>query len=165
MEAFSTMYEICVGCGRCEQVCPQGINILDLFEYANRQAVKDQKFKMRSGRGPAATLRSGPSEHPIVLGTIPGVIALVGCSNYPNGTKEAYDMAKEFVDRGYIVVTSGCMAMDMSLYTDVDGKTIWEQYPGGFDGRNICNTGSCVSNANIARRRHQGRHHLRPSQS
>jgi len=49
-------------------------------------------------------------------------------------------MAKEFVDRGYIVVTSGCMAMDMSLYTDVDGKTIWEQYPGGFDGRNICNT-------------------------
>ena len=59
-------------------------------------------------------------------------------------------MAKEFVDRGYIVVTSGCMAMDMSLYTDVDGKTIWEQYPGGFDGRNICNTGSCVSNANIA---------------
>ena len=31
----------------------------------------------------------------------------------------------------------------------LDGKTIWEQYPGGFDGRNICNTGSCVSNANI----------------
>ena len=31
--------------------------------------------------------------------------------------QRAYDMAKEFVDRGYIVVTSGCMAMDMSLYT------------------------------------------------
>jgi acetyl-CoA decarbonylase/synthase complex subunit alpha len=86
---------------------------------------------------------------PIVMGTIPGVIALVGCSNYPKGTKECYDIAKEFVDRGYIVVTSGCMAMDMSLYTDADGKTIWEQYGGGFDGRNICNTGSCVANANI----------------
>ncbi|VVB62578.1 Acetyl-CoA decarbonylase/synthase complex subunit alpha [uncultured archaeon] len=29
----------------CEQVCPQGINILDLFEYVNRQYVKDQKFR------------------------------------------------------------------------------------------------------------------------
>jgi acetyl-CoA decarbonylase/synthase complex subunit alpha len=149
LEAFSSMYEICVGCGRCEQVCPQGINIMDLYEYANRKYVSTQKFKMRAGRGPARDTEIRAVGAPIVLGTIPGVIALVGCSNYPKGTKECYDIAKEFVDRGYIVVTSGCMAMDMSLYTDVDGKTIWEQYPGGFDGRNICNTGSCVSNANI----------------
>ena len=148
-QEFSNFYEICVGCGRCEQACPQGINILDLFEYANRQYVKDQKFKMRSGRGPARDTEIRAVGAPIVLGTIPGVIALVGCSNYPNGTKECYDIAKEFVDRGYIVVTSGCMAMDMSLYTDEEGKTIWEQYGGAFDGRNICNTGSCVSNANI----------------
>ncbi len=149
LEAFSSMYEICVGCGRCEQVCPQGINIMDLYEYANRQYVKNQKFKMRAGRGPARDTEIRAVGAPIVLGTIPGVIALVGCSNYPKGTKECYDIAKEFVDRGYIVVTSGCMAMDMSLYTDEDGKTIWEQYGGAFDGRNICNTGSCVANANI----------------
>ncbi|MDD2835732.1 MAG: CO dehydrogenase/acetyl-CoA synthase complex subunit alpha [Methanothrix sp.] len=149
LEAFSSMYEICVGCGRCEQSCPQGINILDLFEYANRQYVKNQKFRMRAGRGPARDTEIRAVGMPIVMGTIPGVIALVGCSNYPKGTKECYDIAKEFVDRGYIVVTSGCMAMDMSLYTDADGKTIWEQYGGGFDGRNICNTGSCVANANI----------------
>jgi len=150
LESFSSMYENCVGCARCEEACPQGIPIMDLYEYANRQYVKDQKFKMRSGRGPARDTEIRKVGAPIVLGTIPGVIALVGCSNYPSGTKEAYEMAKEFVDRGYIVVTSGCMAMDMSLYTDVDGKTIWEQYGGAFDGRNICNTGSCVSNANIA---------------
>ncbi|RQW80738.1 MAG: CO dehydrogenase/acetyl-CoA synthase complex subunit epsilon [Methanothrix sp.] len=149
LEAFSSMYEICVGCGRCEQSCPQGIRILDLFEYANRQYIKNQKFKMRAGRGPARDTEIRAVGAPIVLGTIPGVIALVGCSNYPKGTKECYDIAKEFVDRGYIVVTSGCMAMDMSLYTDADGKTIWEQYGGAFDGRNICNTGSCVANANI----------------
>lgn len=147
---FSGMYETCVGCGRCEQACPQDIPVLDLFEYANRQYVKDQKFLMRSGRGPARDTEIRKVGAPIVLGTIPGVIALVGCSNYPKGTKEAYIMAKEFADRGYIVVTSGCMAMDMSLYKDDEGKTIWEQYEGGFDGRNVCNTGSCVSNANIA---------------
>jgi acetyl-CoA decarbonylase/synthase complex subunit alpha len=149
LELFSSMYEVCVGCGKCEQSCPQGINILDLFEYANRQYIKNQKFKMRAGRGPARDTEIRAVGAPIVLGTIPGVIALVGCSNYPKGTKECYDIAKEFVDRGYIVVTSGCMAMDMSLYTDEDGKTIWEQYGGAFDGRNICNTGSCVANANI----------------
>lgn len=150
LEPFSALYETCVGCARCEQICPQGIPVMDMYEYANRLYVKDQKFLMRAGRGPARDTEIRKVGAPIVLGTIPGVIALVGCSNYPKGTKEAYDMAKEFVDRGYIVVTSGCMAMDMSLYKNEEGKTIWEQYPGGFDGRNICNTGSCVSNANIA---------------
>jgi acetyl-CoA decarbonylase/synthase complex subunit alpha len=147
LEPFSSTYEICVGCGRCEQVCPQDIKILDCYEFANRDYIKNQKFLMRAGRGPATDVEIRSVGAPIVLGTIPGVIALVGCSNYPNGTKEAYLMAKEFVDRGYIVATSGCMAMDMSLYTDDEGKTIWEQYPGGFDGRNICNLGSCVANA------------------
>ena len=33
---------------------------------------------------------------PIVLGDIPGVIAVVGCSNYPDGGKEVAEMAKEF---------------------------------------------------------------------
>jgi len=150
LEPFSSLYETCVGCGRCEQQCPQGINILDLFEFANRKYVKEQKFLMRAGRGPARDTEIRAVGAPIVLGTIPGVVAFVGCSNYPKGTKECYDMAKEFVDRGYIVVTSGCMAMDMSLYKNEEGKTIWEQYGGAFDGRNICNTGSCVSNANIA---------------
>ncbi|MCX8206259.1 MAG: CO dehydrogenase/acetyl-CoA synthase complex subunit alpha [Methanothrix sp.] len=150
LEPFSSTYEVCVGCGRCEQVCRQEIPILKMYEYANREYIKNQKFKMRAGRGPARDTEIRTVGAPIVLGTIPGVIALVGCSNYPNGTKEAYDLAKEFVDRGYIVVTSGCMAMDMSLYTNEEGKTIWEQYPGGFDGRNICNVGSCVANSHIA---------------
>jgi acetyl-CoA decarbonylase/synthase complex subunit alpha len=149
LEPFSSLYEICVGCGRCEQVCPQGISVLSLYEYANREYVKNQKFNMRAGRGPVRDTEIRKVGAPLVLGTIPGVIALVGCSNYPNGTKECYDIAKEFVDRGYIVVATGCMAMDMSLYKDADGKTIWEQYGGAFDGRNICNIGSCVANAHI----------------
>ncbi|NYT01600.1 MAG: CO dehydrogenase/acetyl-CoA synthase complex subunit epsilon, partial [Methanosarcinales archaeon] len=149
LEPFSSTYEVCVGCGRCEQACSRDMPILKMYEYANREYIKNQKFLMRAGRGPATDTEIRSVGMPIVMGTIPGVIALVGCSNYPNGTKEAYDIAKEFVDRGYIVVTSGCMAMDMSLYRDQDGKTIWEQYPGGFDGRNICNVGSCVANSHI----------------
>jgi len=149
LEPFSSTYEICVGCQRCEQACPQDIPILKLYEYANRDYVKNQKFKMRAGRGPVLDTEIRKVGAPLVLGNIPGIIALVGCSNYPNGTKECYDIAKEFVERGYIVVATGCMAMDMSLYKDEEGKTIWEQYGGAFDGRNICNIGSCVSNAHI----------------
>ncbi len=149
LEPFSSTYETCVGCARCEEACPQAIPILKLYEYANRDYIKNQKFKMRAGRGPVRDTEIRAVGAPIVLGTIPGVIAIIGCSNYPKGTKECYDIAKEFVDRGYIVVTTGCMAMDMSLYTDEDGKTIWEQYGGAFDGRNICNIGSCVANAHI----------------
>lgn len=149
LEPFSSTYEVCVGCGRCEQACSRDMPILKMYEFANREYIKNQKFLMRAGRGPARDTEIRAVGMPIVMGTIPGVIALVGCSNYPNGTKEAYDMAKEFADRGYIVVTSGCMAMDMSLYRDAEGKTIWEQYPGGFNGRNICNVGSCVANSHI----------------
>ncbi len=149
LEPFSSTYEICVGCQRCEQTCPQEIPILKLYEYANREYIRNQKFTMRAGRGPVLDTEIRKVGAPLVLGQIPGIIALVGCSNYPNGTKECYDIAKEFVDRGYIVVATGCMAMDMSLYRDEEGKTIWEQYEGGFDGRNICNIGSCVSNAHI----------------
>jgi acetyl-CoA decarbonylase/synthase complex subunit alpha len=149
LEPFSSSYEVCVGCARCEQACPQEIPILALYEYANREYIKNAKFKMRAGRGPVRDTEIRKVGAPIVLGTIPGVIAIIGCSNYPKGTKECYDIAKEFVDRGYIVVATGCMAMDMSLYKDEDGKTIWEQYGGAFDGRNICNIGSCVANAHI----------------
>ena len=148
-EPLSSTYEICVGCRRCEQVCPQDIPILSLYAYANKEYIRDQKFKMRAGRGPIKDTEIRRVGAPLVLGTIPGVIAIIGCGNYPNGTKECYDIAKEFVDRGFIVAASGCMAMDMSLYTDEEGKTIWEQYGGAFDGRNICNVGSCVANSHI----------------
>ncbi|MHC1595009.1 MAG: CO dehydrogenase/acetyl-CoA synthase complex subunit alpha [Methanotrichaceae archaeon] len=147
LEPFSSTYEICVGCRRCEQVCPQDIPVLKCYAYANQEYIKNQKFKMRAGRGPVLDTEIRVVGAPLCLGTIPGIIALVGCANYPNGTKECYDIAREFARRGYIVVTTGCMAMDMSLYTDEEGRTIWEEFPGAFDGGNVCNIGSCVSNA------------------
>ncbi|TRZ68120.1 MAG: CO dehydrogenase/acetyl-CoA synthase complex subunit epsilon [Methanothrix sp.] len=147
LEPFSSTYEVCVGCRRCEQVCPQDIPIMECYAYANQEYIRNHRFKMRAGRGPVLDTEIRTVGAPLCLGTIPGVIAIIGCSNYPNGTKDCYDIAREFAARGYIVVATGCMAMDMSLYTDEEGKTIWEQYPGAFDGRNVCNIGSCVSNA------------------
>jgi len=87
---------------------------------------------------------------PIVLGEIPGVIAFVGCANYPRGGVEVAEMADEFAMRRYIVTATGCAAMSMAMYKDKEGKTIYEKYPGSFDAGGVSNIGSCISNAHIA---------------
>ncbi|MFQ6050680.1 MAG: CO dehydrogenase/acetyl-CoA synthase complex subunit alpha [Candidatus Hydrothermarchaeota archaeon] len=144
------LHERCIGCGKCAIECPQGIEPLNLIEAASEAQIKTEKSVMRSGRGAVSDVEIRNVGAPIVLGTIPGVIAYVGCSNYPGSRKDLFEMANEFASRNYIVVTSGCAAMDVSFYKDEEGKTIWERYPGAFDAGNICNTGSCVSNAHIA---------------
>ena len=84
------------------------------------------------------------------MGTTPGVIAIIGCSNYPAGTKDVYNIAEEFLNRNYIIAVSGCSAMDIGMFKDADGKTLYERFPGKFERGNILNTGSCVSNAHIS---------------
>jgi len=143
------LFDQCVGCGRCEQVCKQGIPIVDVMQKAALPYVKAEKTKCRVGRGPVLDTEIRNVGAPLVLGTIPGIVAIVGCGNYPNGTEDVYKIAKEFVERKYIVVTSGCGAMDIALYKDEDGKSLYEKYPGDFDGGCILNVGSCVSNAHI----------------
>jgi acetyl-CoA decarbonylase/synthase complex subunit alpha len=75
---------------------------------------------------------------------------MVGCSNYPGGTKDLYTVADEMLKRNYIVVTSGCSAMDLGMYKDEDGQTLYEKYPARFTKGNLINVGSCVSNSHIA---------------
>lgn len=149
MEPLLELFDLCVGCGRCEQVCKQGIPIVDVMQKAALPYVRAEKTKCRVGRGPILDTEIRNVGAPLVLGTIPGIVAIVGCSNYSNGTEDVYKIAKEFVERKYIVVMSGCGAMDISLYKDEDGKSLYEKYPGDFDGGCILNVGSCVSNAHI----------------
>ncbi len=86
---------------------------------------------------------------PIVMGDIPGVIAFVGCTNYPEGGEDVARMAEEFLERNYIVVTTGCGAMTLGEYRDQEGRTLYEKYSGDFDAKGLVNMGSCVSNAHI----------------
>ncbi|MDY6959590.1 MAG: CO dehydrogenase/acetyl-CoA synthase complex subunit alpha, partial [Halobacteriota archaeon] len=143
------LFDQCVGCGRCEQVCKQGIPIIDVMQKAALPYILAERTKCRVGRGPILDTEIRNVGAPIVLGTIPGIVAIVGCGNYPQGTEDVYKIAKEFVERKYIVVMSGCGAMDISLYKDEEGKTLYEKYPGDFDGGCILNVGSCVANAHI----------------
>ncbi|KXB02732.1 acetyl-CoA decarbonylase/synthase complex subunit alpha [candidate division MSBL1 archaeon SCGC-AAA261D19] len=141
--------ELCLGCGRCEEKCPQDIKIFQVMEKAAEKEVKEEKYKIRIGRGPIRDTEIRKVGSPIVLGEIPGVIALVGCPNYPGSKEPLYRTAKELASRNYIIAATGCHAMDMSFFRNGEGKTIWEQFPGDFDGGGVCNVGSCVANSHI----------------
>lgn len=140
----------CVTCGRCEDDCiSQKLSPLNMIIYADRQRIANEKFLMRAGRGPVKDTEIRNVGAPIVLGEIPGVIAIVGCSNYHGKDNEVALIAEEFLKRGYIVIVSGCGAMDIARYKTENGTSLYEEYEGAFDRGCLLNTGSCVSNAHI----------------
>jgi len=147
---IAEMYDECIGCGRCEQACPQKIPVHTLIVSAASGQIRSEKFLMRTGRGAIQDLEIRNVGGPIVLGEIPGIVAFVGCSNYPKGGKEVAEMCTEFSQRRYIVCTSGCTAMSIGMYRNGEGKSPYEVSPGEFDAGGIVNVGSCVANAHIA---------------
>jgi acetyl-CoA decarbonylase/synthase complex subunit alpha len=150
LEALANLYDLCVGCGRCENACRVDLPLHSYIVKAGEKKLKEEKYKCRSGRGAIQDVEIRNVGSPIVLGEIPGVLAVVGCSNYPHGGKEVIDICQEFANRRYIVVLSGCAAMTASMYKNEEGKTLYEMYPGAFEAGGIVNVGSCVSNAHIA---------------
>jgi len=147
---FSKFREIestCIACGKCEEVCPEGIRIVDVIMKISLDT--KMKGKCRAGRGPIQDVEIRKVGQPIVMGTIPGVIAAIGCPNYPRARDEIGEILEEFLKRRYIVVTSGCHAMNLGTYVK-DGKSLYEKYGGAFDAGCLVNVGSCVSNSHIA---------------
>lgn len=147
---FAELYEWCSGCGRCEYDCRANIPIVTVMMKAAEHKIKTEKYKIRAGRGPIRDTEIREVGAPIVLGEIPGVIALVGCANYPFGGRDVAEICDEFAKRNYIVVLTGCEAIDAGYWRDEDGLTVYEKYPGVFDAGGVVNCGSCVSNAHIA---------------
>jgi len=150
LDALANLYDVCVGCARCENACEMDLPLHSYIVKAGEKKLKEEKFKIRSGRGAIQDVEIRNVGSPIVLGEIPGVVAVVGCSNYPHGGKEVIDICQEFANRRYIVVTSGCAAMTAAMYKNEEGKTLYEMYPGSFEAGGIVNVGSCVANAHIA---------------
>ena len=113
-------------------------------------AVHGVAGRMRVGRGPIMDTEIRKAGAPLVLGTIPGVIAIVGGSNYPGSPDDIADIAEEFAKRKYVVVLAGDSAIAAALKTDAEGKSIYERYPPDFDAGGVINMGSGVSAAHIS---------------
>jgi len=142
-------FDSCLGCGRCEAECMKDVSPLTLIMHAGREKVRTETYKCRAGRGPIMDTEIRNVGAPIVLGEIPGIVAIIGCANYSKDIHELYKMAEEFCTRNYIVVVSGCGAMDIGLVKDDEGKTLYERFPGDFDRGGLVNVGSCVANPHI----------------
>jgi acetyl-CoA decarbonylase/synthase complex subunit alpha len=147
---LADLYDFCVGCGRCESTCPVGLKIHSFVIKAGEKKLKEETYKIRAGRGAIQDVEIRNVGSPIVLGEIPGVVGFVGCANYPKGGGDVAEMCKEFANRRYIVVTSGCAAMSAGMCKDEEGKTPYEAYTGEFAAGGIVNVGPCVANAHIA---------------
>jgi acetyl-CoA decarbonylase/synthase complex subunit alpha len=145
---FEQLHDKCLGCGRCDD-CPKDIPVLNVIEKASQRVIREEKGKVRIGNGQIADQEIAEEANNLIQGLTPGILAFVGCCNYPDGAKDVYDVAKEMLERGYIIISSGCNAMDIGMYKDDEGKTLYENYPGKFYMGGLINTGSCVSNANI----------------
>ena len=145
LDKLRDIFDKCLGCGKCEEECPHDVPIFRIMQVAASQ----EKYNIRAGRGPIMDMEIRKVGAPVVMGTIPGVIAFVGCSNYPD-IDDVAEMAEEFAKRKYIVVLSGCAAMVAGMKKDEEGKTIYEKYPPQFDAGGVLNVGSCVANAHIA---------------
>ncbi len=150
LNPLAEILETCVGCARCDSACPNDLPLHSFMIRAGEEHLWKEKYKMRVGRGGIQDVEIREVGGPIVLGEIPGVVALVGCSNYPHSGKELAEIAEEFAKRRFIVVASGCAAMTLAMVKDEEGKTLYEKYPGNFDAGGILNVGSCVANAHIS---------------
>jgi acetyl-CoA decarbonylase/synthase complex subunit alpha len=139
------VFNRCIGCGKCAQECPRHVPILEMMQAA----ASWEKWNVRVGRGPIMDTEIRKVGAPLVLGTIPGIIAIVGCSNFPEEISEIADIVEEFAKRKYIVVLSGCSAMAAGMKKDKDGKTVYERFSPSFDAGGVLNVGSCVANAHI----------------
>ena len=150
LNPLAGILENCVGCARCDSACPNDLPLHSFMVKAGEGKLWDEKFKMRVGRGAIQDVEIREVGGPIVLGEIPGVLAIVGCANYPHGGREVVEIAEEFAKRRFIIITSGCAAMSIAMIKDEEGKTLYEKYPGSFDAGGIVNVGSCVANSHIA---------------
>ncbi|MDH5790729.1 MAG: CO dehydrogenase/acetyl-CoA synthase complex subunit alpha [Candidatus Bathyarchaeota archaeon] len=148
-EPLASLYDLCVGCGRCESACPVDLPIISMITKASQKQIATEKYKMRVGRGAIQDIEIREVGQPIVFGEIPGVVALVGCANYPAGGDDVARIAEEFLKRRFIVVTSGCSAMNIAMTRDEEGLNLYEKYPGNFDAGGLVNVGSCVANSHI----------------
>jgi acetyl-CoA decarbonylase/synthase complex subunit alpha len=145
LKPLREVFNRCLGCGKCDQECPRHVPIIKMMQAA----ASWDSFNVRAGRGPIMDTEIRKVGAPIVLGTIPGIIAIVGCSNFPESYDEVADIAEEFAKRKYIVVLSGCSAMAAGMKKDKDGKTIYDRFPPTFDAGGVLNVGSCVANSHI----------------
>ncbi|MDY7035526.1 MAG: hypothetical protein SV375_05105 [Thermodesulfobacteriota bacterium] len=142
--SLSEVDRACNLCGRCEEVCPANIPLIDLIVGAKGKNTQGDKFVMRPGRGPVSQVEVRQAALPLLWGNFPGFIWILGCGNV-NPDDMGY-MANEFLTLNCIVATAGCATAEVARFFNKDeGKFIFEEFPPESNARNLLNCGSCTA--------------------
>jgi len=149
--ALSKVEEGCYFCGKCEEVCPENIRILDLIIAAQGKRQADDKFVMRAGRGPAskdeiANSQISSAATGQIVGGFPGVFHILGCGDAKYQQDISW-IAFEMLMHGAIVFTAGCGAAEIARFSW--GKYIFEIFSSEYQPRCLINQGGCSACAHI----------------
>jgi acetyl-CoA decarbonylase/synthase complex subunit alpha len=149
LKALVDVEDGCYLCGRCEQVCPERIPLLDLMMAALAVKVPEDRLKMRAGRGPVLRVEVASGAFGGLFGNSPGVFHILGCGDARH-RKELGRIANELVDRNALVFTAGCGAGEIGRhFNDKKGQYIYEQFGAKAQPRNLINCGACSACAHI----------------
>ncbi|MBP1747550.1 MAG: dehydrogenase/acetyl-CoA synthase complex, epsilon subunit [Deltaproteobacteria bacterium] len=149
MAELKGLEERCVYCGRCEEACRPGIPIRQVFSAVGRDALSNEKFIMRPGRGPVLETEVRAQAFSLVFGNIPGMAALISCGD-TTSRQELGEMAREMVSRNCILFTAGCGAQDIAKnFSEKEKEFIFEEFGSAALARSLVNCGGCTSNVQI----------------
>ncbi|MHC1566420.1 MAG: 4Fe-4S dicluster domain-containing protein [Candidatus Syntropharchaeia archaeon] len=149
---LSEIYDSCLFCARCESVCPKEMPIMSLILKSAEEKMREEKYRMRPGRGTPTDLEFRDVAFAFGFGTVSGMVAIVGCAGYPGSAEEVGYMVNELVDMNYLVLTAGCTATEIaSYYNQTEKKHIYEAWHSLFQIRGFLNCGSCSALSHVAR--------------
>lgn len=139
----------CYACGRCAEVCPRKIRLMDLIMSALAARAPEDKLKMRAGRGPVSRVETTSWAFGSIMGNCPGIFHVMGCGDAKHRGDLGW-LAYELTWRNCIVFTAGCAAGDVGrYYNEKKGKYIYEEFGAEGQPRNIMNCGACSGCANV----------------
>jgi len=143
---LSELQDKCIYCGRCEEVCPQGIPVIDLILGSAEKIIKEDKSVIRAGRGTFSNVEV--RDWAITVFSCPSTVGIMGCGNSKGSDMDIAYIANELVSNNYAVSIGGCVASEIARYKDEKtGKSMYEIYPNLQNPRCLVNTGGCSSQA------------------
>ncbi|MCK4651771.1 MAG: acetyl-CoA decarbonylase/synthase complex subunit alpha, partial [Methanosarcinales archaeon] len=74
---LSNLFSPCMSCGRCESECKKDLPIVSMILKSAQEIAFGETYTMRAGRGPVLDTEIRKVGAPLVLGEIPGIVALV----------------------------------------------------------------------------------------
>lgn len=148
IEKLREVYNDCVFCGFCENI--SNLRLIDLIIQASEDRIMKENFLMRKSRGPIGNQEIMEIKSSLDLGKVPGIITIIGCGKYPSSSSELIWMVNEFLEQNYMVLISGCSAIEIAMSKDEEQRNPYEVNHAFLKPKGLINMGACTTSTNIS---------------